>query len=124
MSSPRWLASLTIPIIASAALVSSAAVASATPTDDAYLNQLRGAGLTWPAGDDDAMIGVAYLICQDLDLNWTPQHIANSIHANLDPDNIHVNDVGSMVNIAHQTYCPDAGYNAGAAGGGGGGGGG
>jgi thiamine pyrophosphate-dependent acetolactate synthase large subunit-like protein len=124
MSSPRWLAAFTIPIIASAALVSSAAVANASPTDDAYLNELRGAGLTWPAGDDDAMIGVAYLICQDLDLNWTPQHIANSIHANLDPDNIHVNDVGSMVNIAHQTYCPGAGYNAGAAGGGGGGGGG
>ena len=57
MSSPRWLAALTIPIIASAALVSSAAVASANPTDDAYLNQLRGAGLTWPAGDDDVAIG-------------------------------------------------------------------
>jgi thiamine pyrophosphate-dependent acetolactate synthase large subunit-like protein len=124
MSSPRWLASLTIPIIASAAVVSSAAVASATPTDDAYLNQLRASGLTWPAGDDDALIGMAYLICNDLDLNWTPQHIASSIHANLDQDNIHVNDVGTMVNAAHSIYCPGAGYNAGAAGGGGGGGGG
>jgi hypothetical protein len=25
----------------------------------------------------------------------------------LDPDNIHVGDVGSMVNIAHSTYCPN-----------------
>lgn len=124
MSSPRWLAALTIPIIASAALVSSAAVASANPTDDAYLSQLRGAGLTWPDGDEDAVIGMAYLICNDLESNWTPQHIANSIHANLDPDNIHVTDVGAMVNIAHATYCPNAGYNAGVGGGGGGAGGG
>jgi hypothetical protein len=122
MSSPRWLAALTIPIIASAALVSSAAVASANPTDDAYLNQLRGAGLTWPDGDQDAVIGMGYLICNDLESNWTPQHIANSIHANLDPDNIHVKDVGAMVNIAHATYCPNAGYNPGGDAGGGGGG--
>ena len=124
MSSPRWLAALTIPIIASAALVSSAAVASANPTDDAYLSQLRGAGLTWPDGDEDALIGMAYLICNDLEFNWTPQQIAASIHANLDPDNIHVHDVGAMVNIARETYCPNHGYNPGASGGGGGGGGG
>ena len=123
MSLPRWLAALTIPIIASAATVSSAAVARADPIDDAYLSELRGAGLTWPAGDDDALIGMAYLICNDLEFNWTPQHIAASIHANLDPDNIHVNDVGAMVNIARATYCPDHGYNPGASGGGGGGGG-
>jgi hypothetical protein len=70
------------------------------------------------------MIGMAYLICNDLESNWTPQHIATSIHANLDPDNIHVHDVGAMVNIAQATYCPNAGYNPGASGGGGGGGGG
>ena len=66
---------------------------------------------------------MAYLICNDLEWNWTPQHIASSIHANLDPDNIHVNDVGAMVNIARATYCPDHGYNPGAIGGAGGGGG-
>jgi hypothetical protein len=124
MSSPRWLAALTIPIIASAALVSSAAVASANPTDDAYLSELRGAGLTWPDGDEDAVIGMAYLICNDLEFNWTPQQIATSIHANLDPDHIHVTHVGAMVNIARAIYCPNHGYNPGASGGGGGGGGG
>ena len=124
MSSPRWLAALTVPIIASAALVSSAAVASANPIDDAYLNQLRGTGLTWPNGDEDAVIGMAYLICNDLGSGWTPQDIANSIHANLDPDNIHVNDVGAMVNIAYADYCPN-GYHhpwTGVGGGGGAGG--
>jgi hypothetical protein len=120
MSSPRWLAALTIPIIASAALVSSAAVATADPNAD-YLNQLRGVGLTWPAGDDEALIGMAYLICNDLEWNWTPQQIATSIHANLDPDNIHVNDVGAMVNIAHTSFCPTHGYNPGAIVGAGGG---
>ena len=48
MPSPRWLARLTIPMMAGAALVSSAAIATATPADDAYLAQLRAVGLTWP----------------------------------------------------------------------------
>src|SRR5438874_1349984 len=94
MSSPRWLARLTIPVIAGAALVTSAAIASADPRDDTYLDQLRGAGLTWPPGHEAALIGTAYLICDDLGWGWTPQHIANSIHANLDPDGIGVHDVG------------------------------
>ena len=110
MSPPRWLVRLTIAMMAGAALVCSAAVASANPTDDAYLNQLHAAGLTWPDGNQDALIGMAYLICNDLGSGWTPQDIANSIHANLDPDNIHVNDVGAMVNIAYADYCPN-GYH-------------
>ena len=48
-----------------------------------HTNQWLGAGLTWPDGDEDALIGMAYLICNDLEFNWTPQHIASSIHANL-----------------------------------------
>ena len=107
MPSSRWLARLTIPIIAGAAMVTSAATATADPTSDAYLDQLRGAGLTWPPGHEEALIGTALLICDDLGWGWTPQQIANSVHANLDPDNIHVHDVGSMVNIARSTYCPN-----------------
>jgi hypothetical protein len=107
MPSPRWLARLTIPMIASAALVTSAAIATADPRDDGYLDQLRGAGLTWPPGHEEALIGTAYLICDDLGWGWTPQQIANNVHANLDPDSIHVHDVGSMVNIARAVYCPN-----------------
>jgi Protein of unknown function (DUF732) len=107
MSSPKWLVRLAISAGAVAALFSSAAVANADPTSDAYLNQLRGAGLTWPDGHEEALIGTAYLICDDLGWGWTPQQIANNVHANLDPDNIHVTDVGAMVNIAHQTFCPN-----------------
>ena len=107
MTSPRWLASLAIPMIAGAALVASPAIATADPRDDAYLDQLRGAGLSWPDGHQDALIGTAYLICDDLGWGWTPQQIANNVHANLDPDNIHVHDVGSMVNIARAVYCPN-----------------
>jgi hypothetical protein len=107
MSAPRWLAALAVPIVASAVLVSGAAKAKADPLNDNYLAQLRGAGLTWPDGHEDALIGTAWLICDDLGWGWTPQQIANSVHANLDPDNIHVLDVGSMVNIAHQVYCPN-----------------
>ena len=67
----RWLARLTIPMIAGAALVASAAIASADPRDDAYLAQLRGAGLSWPEGHEEALIGTAYLICDDLGWGWT-----------------------------------------------------
>ena len=107
MPSPRWLARLTIPMIAGAALFSGVATATADPTADAYLDQLRGACLTWPPGHEQALIGTALLVCDDLGWGWTPQQIANNVHANLDPDNIHVHDVGAMVNIARAVYCPN-----------------
>jgi hypothetical protein len=107
MPSPRWLARLTVPVMVGAALVSNAATAAAAPIDDGYLAQLRAAGLTWPEGHEEALIGMAYLICDDLGWGWTPQQIANQVHANLDPDNIGLGDVGNLVNIARATYCPN-----------------
>jgi hypothetical protein len=51
MPSPRWLARLAIPMMAGAALVSSAAIATAAnPDDEASLAKLRAVGLTWPPG--------------------------------------------------------------------------
>jgi Protein of unknown function (DUF732) len=105
--SHRWRVRLTVPILAGAALISSAAIASADPRDDAYLAQLRAVGLTWPPGHDEAIIGMAHLICDDLGWGWTPQQIANHVHANLDPAGASVLDVGSMVNLARSTYCPN-----------------
>ncbi len=107
MHSPRWLARIMIPIVVGSALATSAPTASADPLADSYLNQLRGAGLTWPEGHEQALIGTALLVCDDLGWGWTPQQIANQIHANLDPEDIHVHDVGAMVNIAHAVYCPN-----------------
>jgi hypothetical protein len=108
MSSPRWLARLTIgiPMMAGAALVSSAAIATANPDDDAYLAQLRAVGLTWPPSTEHALIGEAHLICYDLTWDWTPQQIADEIHANLDNKGVTLLDVGTMVNAAHNIYCP------------------
>jgi hypothetical protein len=63
MPSARWLARLTIPIMAGAALVTSAAIATADPINDGYLNQLRAFGFTWPEGHEEAITGMAYLIC-------------------------------------------------------------
>jgi len=105
MPSPRWLAGLTVPVMVGAALVTNAAIATADPTNDAYLAQLRATGLTWPPGHDEALIGMAHLICDDLGWGWPPQQIANHVHANLDPDGVSLGDVGSMVNLAHSTYC-------------------
>jgi len=107
MPSLRWLASLTIPIIAGAAFATSTPTAKADPLADSYLDQLRASGLSWPPGHEQGLIGTALLVCDDLGWGWTPQQIANQIHANLDPENIHVHDVGAMVNIARQVYCPN-----------------
>jgi hypothetical protein len=106
MSPPRWLASLIIPIIAGAALVSSAAIATANPDDDAYLAQLRAVGLTWPPGTEHALIGEAHLICYDLTWGWTPQQIADEMHANLRDKGVTLLDDGTVVNAAHNIYCP------------------
>lgn len=107
MSAPRWPAMLSIPLIAGAALVGSSAVATATtPADEAYLAQLRAVGLTWPPQTEEALIGEAHLVCYDLTWGWTPQQIADDIHAHLNARGVTLLDVGTLVNAAHNTYCP------------------
>lgn len=101
--SPRWLA---IPILAGVALAGSTATAAATGQDDSYLAQLRAVGLTWPPRTEEALIGEAHLICYDLSWGWTPQEIADDVHAHLDKRGVTLLDVGTMVDAAHSTYCP------------------
>jgi hypothetical protein len=107
MPSLRWLARLTIPIMAGAALVTNAAIATADPTSDAYLAQLRNLGFTWPPEHDEGLIGMAYIICDDLAWGWNYDHIAQHIHAILDPRGVTFGQVTSMVGLAHSTYCPN-----------------
>jgi hypothetical protein len=106
MSSLRWMATLAIPVLTGAALVSGAAIATASPTDDAYLTQLRAAGFSWPPDHDAALTATGWLICDDIGWGWTYDQIAQNIHATLDPRNVTFGEVGSMVRIAHATYCP------------------
>jgi hypothetical protein len=106
MPSPCWLARLTIPMMAGAALVGSAATATANPADDGYLAQLRAVGITWPPGREDAVIGEAHLICDDLRWGMTPQDTATDIHAHLDARGVTLLEAGTMVNAAHSTFCP------------------
>ena len=94
-------------MMAGAALVNSSAIATATtPQDEAYLAQLRAVGLTWPPSTEEALIGEAHLICYDLTWGWTPQQIADDVHAHLNARGVTLLDVGTMVNAAHSTYCP------------------
>jgi hypothetical protein len=107
MTSRRWLTRLSFSVLAGAALVSSAGIAAATtPQDEAYLNQLRAVGLTWPASTEEALIGEAHLICYDLTWGWQPQVIADDIHDHLNKRGVTLLDVGTMVDAAHKTYCP------------------
>lgn len=106
MPSPRWLATLAIPVMAGAALVTSAGIAVADPLDDAYFAQLRAAGFSWPPDHDEALAGMGRLICDDIGWGWTYDQIAQSIHATLDARKVSFGEVGSMVHLAHSTYCP------------------
>ncbi|BBZ43410.1 DUF732 domain-containing protein [Mycobacterium parmense] len=106
MPSPRRLAGLFIPVMAGAALLGSSAVATANAADDAYLAQLRAVGLTWPPNTEEALIGEAHLVCYDLTWGWQPQQIADDIHAHLNARGVTLLDVGTLVNAAHNVYCP------------------
>jgi hypothetical protein len=106
MPSLRWLAGLTIAMMAGTALASSTAIATASPQDDAYLAQLHAIGLTWPPKTDEALIAEAHDICYDLTWGWQPQVIADDIHDHLNKRGVTLGDVGAMVNAAHRTYCP------------------
>ena len=78
MPSPRWLARLTVPMMVGAALVTGSAIATADPVNDGYLTQLQGLGFTWPPGHEEALIGMAQLICDDLGSGWTHDQIAQT----------------------------------------------
>src|ERR1700744_4536380 len=96
MASPRWLARLTIPFVAGAALVCSAAIATADPADDAYLAQLRGAGFSWPPDHDaapPAMTAMGRLTGDDLGGGGTYDQIPQHAHAPLAPRNVTFGDV-------------------------------
>ena len=106
MPSSSWLTRLTVPVLAAAALLASAGIATATPADDAYFAKLRAVGLTWPPNTDEALIGEAHLICYDLTWGWQPQVIADDIHDHLNKRGVTLLDVGTMVDAAHKIYCP------------------
>lgn len=106
MPSTRRSVRIAVPSTVAAAVVISAGVAAASPQDDAYLAQLRAAGLTWPPKTDEALIAEAHDVCYDLTWGWTPQQIADDLHARLDTKGVTLLDVGSLVNAAHSIYCP------------------
>jgi hypothetical protein len=93
---------------AGTALVGSVAIAGATPDprEDAYFARLRAVGFTWPPNSDEALIGEAHLICYDLTWGSTPQQIADEVHDHLARHGVTVLEAGTLVNAAHNIYCP------------------
>jgi hypothetical protein len=69
-------------------------------------SRLRAVGLTWPPSTEHALIGEAHLICYDLTWGWQPQQIADDIHDHLNKRGVTLLDVGTMVDAAHNIYCP------------------
>jgi Protein of unknown function (DUF732) len=107
MASSRLLAILTIPLMAGAALVSSAAIASADPADDAFLSQLRTAGFTWAPDHDNAMVLLGHHVCFDrVYLGYPQDRIARDIHAVEGAQGFTFADVSAIVSTAEANYCP------------------
>src|SRR5580693_1198116 len=107
MPSPRWLARLAIPMMAGAALVSSAAIATAAnPRWRGIPGKTARRRPHLAPQTEEALIGEAHLICYDLTWDSTPQQIADDIHAHLNARAVTLADVGTMVIAAHSTYCP------------------
>ncbi|BDB43287.1 MULTISPECIES: DUF732 domain-containing protein [Mycobacterium] len=103
MPLPRWM--LGLPILVAAAVFSGTATAGASPVDDAYLAQLRAAGFAWGPEHDNAVVGMGHLICDDLYWGWSPDRIAQEVHANLDGRGVTFGQVSSMIDIARANYC-------------------
>jgi len=106
MTSPRLVARRLIPVVAGAALFMSAPTAAADSTDATYLAQLRTLGFSWSPEHDQALIGMAHLVCDDLYWGWTQDQITQQTHANLDARGVTFGQFGSMIDVARTTYCP------------------
>ena len=104
MPTPRWLVRLTIPLIAAgAALASSAAIATADPPEDAYFAKLRAVGLNYPPKTEQFLINEAHYVCYDLTYGWTPQQIANGLHADYAAHGLTL--TGSKISPPIQAVC-------------------
>jgi Protein of unknown function (DUF732) len=107
MSPPRWLARLTMPVMVGAALLTSAAIATADAPDDPYLAHLRALGYTWAPDHDPALISLAHAVCFDRwTLGHTPDRIAQDVHATVSSEGFAFGDVTNLVNAAETAYCP------------------
>jgi hypothetical protein len=105
MSSRRWLARLTVPVMVSAGLINGTAIALADTTDDTFIAKMHNLGFTWPTGDDSDIVSMGHQICADRNAGKTPDTIASDIHSTLGPKGITFADVTSMVSAAESTYC-------------------
>jgi len=92
--------------VAGAVLVVGAPAAAADSADTSYLAQLHTMGFSWSPQHDQALIGMAHLVCDDLYWGWTQDQIAQQTHANLDARGVTFGQVGAMIDLARTTYCP------------------
>jgi Protein of unknown function (DUF732) len=93
-------------MMAGAALVTSAAIATADAHDDAFIARMHALGFTWPPAQDPDVINMAHQICHDRWNGYTPDSIAQDIHSTLGGRGITFGDVTSMVSLTESFYCP------------------
>jgi hypothetical protein len=55
---------------------------------------------------EHALIAEAHDVCYDLAWAWTPQQIADDLHADWNKRGLTLQDAAIIVNAAHNAYCP------------------
>lgn len=94
---------LVLTALAGAALVF-APIASASPTDDAYLSALHNHGLSSRAGDDD-LVKVGHGICAERSQGLSEQAIIQQLIPTAS-SSVTPTDVAFLVQTAERFYCP------------------
>ena len=94
---------LMLTALAAASLVF-APIASATPTDDAYLLALHNHGLSSRAGDSD-LVQIGHAICAERNQGLTEQAIVQQLSLTA-PSSVTVSDVVFLVQTSEHFYCP------------------
>jgi len=104
--STSWLARLTFPVMVGAALITSTAIAAAEPNDDIFMAKLAAIGFVWPPDHTPAVVSLGHHICIERLTGWTPDQVANDVHATMNAQGFTYGDVQGIVDAAESTYCP------------------
>lgn len=101
-----FMKTLMLAALATASLVF-APIASATPTDDAYLQALHSHGLSSKGGDDD-LVQVGHAICQERKLGMSEQDVITQLTPSAS-NGVTASDVTFIVQTAEHFYCSTPG---------------
>jgi hypothetical protein len=90
--------------VAGAIAVSAAPIAGADSSDDAYLQGLKDAQITWPNGGDSSMVTIGKGVCKDFASGMTLEAAAGDVRS-IAPQ-LQDFSIGKIMGVAVGAYCP------------------